>query len=221
MRLTYLDESGDDGIATGSSPLFVMAGVGIEGAEWRPMLRKIGSLRRKWSDSWGVPEGVELHTRALMLGKHPYSDLGVRREAARAILVDVAELLKGGELTAGCFVMDKTGATGGVLQRTLAALVNEGAGRHRMYLSDRGRVPAMRRILEAEAADAEVVESIVELDSASSPFIQLADAMATAAHVAWSTRLGLPVHARIRDEDREAAIHLAEGPNRKCFLVRP
>lgn len=221
MRLTYLDESGDDGVAPGSSPLFVLAGVSLEGARWREMRREIRLLRGKWAQRLGLPEDVELHTRALMLGKRPYSDLGVRREAGREVMADLAELIAQGGLSAGCHIVDKSGAPGGVLHRSLSALVDEGRGTHRMYLSDRGRVPAMRRILAEEISDEQVVESIVELDSATSPFIQLADALATAAHVAWSARLGLPSHARLREEDREAAIFLAEGPNRKCFLVRP
>lgn len=221
MELTYLDESGDDGVAEGSSPLFVLAGITLRGEQWREMRREFDRIRIRWEAQWALPRDLELHTRALMLGKRPYSDLGVPRGAAAGMLSDLAYMLGNGDLQARAFICGKSGKPEGILRDTLGGLIRECQDSHRIYLSDRGRVPAMRRVILSENLSDHVVETLVELDSAKSCFIQMADAMATATHIAWSTRLGLPIHARFRPEDCAAALTLTEGPNRKCFLVRP
>jgi hypothetical protein len=221
MELTYLDESGDDGICIGSSPLFVLAGISLQGADWRRMRAAVTELRAKWELKWGLPREVELHTRALLLGKRPYSEMGIRREATPSVLADLSDLFSCGGLQASAFICGKQSKPEGILRDTLSNLVVGNQGAYRLYLSDRGRVPAMRRIMLMDNLSDYAVETMVELDSSKSCFIQLADAVATAAHITWSGRLGLPSHSRLRPEDRAAVVALTEGPNRKCFLVRP
>lgn len=221
MRLTYLDESGDDGVAEGSSRLFVLAGISVRGEQWREQRGELDRLRIRWESQWGLPREMELHTRALMLGKRPFSDLGIHRRASEGVLSDLAGLLERGNLEARAFICGKSGTPEGILRDTLGGLIRECRDSQRIYLSDRGRVPAMRRIIVSENLSDNVVESLVELDSTKSCFVQMADAMATAAHIAWSLRLGMSIHARLRPEHCAAALALTEGPNRKCFLVRP
>jgi len=224
MQLSYIDESGDDGKAPGCSPLFVLAEVTISETDWAMLAGELRELRMSWESRLGIPRWMELHTKALLLRKRPYDRLGLDSRTVSAAIGDLAMLMANGQASFRSWVLDKAVGEGSPLRDTLLPLVERAQGRCRLYVSDRGRVPAMRRIMD-EAGEAwqkgGLIEEILELDSARSPFIQLADVMATASHLLWSERLGYATHARLHEGVRRAALGLAEGPNRESFLVRP
>jgi len=224
MLLTYIDESGDDGRAPGCSPLFVLAEVTLNAADWARLADELQRLRVRWEMQAGIPREWELHTKALLLRKRPYDRLGLDSRTVSEVIGDLDLLMENGQASFRSWVFDKASKRGSPLRGTLTPLVARAQGRCRLYMSDRGRVPAMRRIMDDAGEDGVkdgVIEEILELDSARSPFIQLADVMATASHLLWSERLGYATHARLHEGVRRVALGLAEGPNRESFLVRP
>lgn len=54
MQLLYLDESGDNGFAPGSTELFVIAGLSIESTRWKDMFWAIAELKREITRRHGV-----------------------------------------------------------------------------------------------------------------------------------------------------------------------
>jgi transposase-like protein len=93
MYLVYFDESGDDGFPTFSSELFILSGLYLHHQQWRENFELIQQFRKQLKSDFGLPSKMELHTRALILDKHPYRDLGIPDGDRREILLRVAQLL--------------------------------------------------------------------------------------------------------------------------------
>ncbi|MGC9454305.1 MAG: DUF3800 domain-containing protein [Phycisphaerae bacterium] len=77
MFLAYYDESGDDGYPEYSSPLFVLSSVYMPSTEWKHIFERVANLRRQLRDAFGLPVKLEWHTKALLLNKKPYRELGL------------------------------------------------------------------------------------------------------------------------------------------------
>lgn len=61
MYLMYVDESGDDGLAQGSTPYFVLTGLVIHELRWRLALDRLIDFRRRMRDKFGLYMNEEIN----------------------------------------------------------------------------------------------------------------------------------------------------------------
>jgi len=87
LHIAYYDESGDDGYPAASSPLFVLTTVYLEHSDWQPVYRQLVDFRRTLKDTFGIPVRMEMHTRHFVMGKKPYTGLGLHAHT-RANIID-------------------------------------------------------------------------------------------------------------------------------------
>jgi hypothetical protein len=87
LFVTYLDESGDDGYPRYSSPLFVLTCAYLRDDQWRDTFDRLRAFRARLRANWGIPVKWELHAKYFILGKKPFTALGLS-EAQRIQVVD-------------------------------------------------------------------------------------------------------------------------------------
>lgn len=224
MDIIYVDESGDDGVAPGASPLFALAFVHVNSAEWRRVHGGLWCLRRDLQAVHGLPASVEWHTRPMLLRKHPYREVGLASAAVRDLCLGVSEIVLGCGVRVDMWVVVKQENGPRPLASTLLPALAATNGAVRLAFSDEGRIGTMRRMVRDAVAqgviDAGLIESIVGMASAESALVQLADVFATAAYLRVSAELALPIHARIRKEEAKWVSDMASGPNQTLHLVR-
>lgn len=73
--LAYVDESGDDGFPSYSSPIFVLSTIYLRATDWREVLDGLVEFRRRMKSAFGLPVKTEFHSRQFLLNKKPYREL--------------------------------------------------------------------------------------------------------------------------------------------------
>jgi hypothetical protein len=223
VEIVYMDESGDDGMADGASPLFVLCAVRVAELRWQEVARAIAALRARVQRDHGLPAEVEVHARALLLRKHPYRDSPVTSGLLSDVCEGVAELARDGLISVDAWAVNKPSFSGKPLAAALVPALALTNGHARVVFSDQGRIGVMRDLHRMAVAsgvvDDGVVESVLGLSSAHSPFIQVADLFATAAYLAVAREEFLPRHARMRPEEVSMFIKMSSGPNRRLHRV--
>lgn len=53
-KLIYVDESGDPGVATGSSPYYILTGIIVDAADWKAFHNQIEDFRRQTYQKFGT-----------------------------------------------------------------------------------------------------------------------------------------------------------------------
>lgn len=224
MDVVYIDESGDDGLAQGASPLFVLCLVSVEAARWAEASLSLGQLRQQLASRHGFPADLEWHARPLLLRKHPYRELGIRAAGVRNLCEQLSALAARGLFRVSIWTFAKGQGSVRPLAALMPSALAEANGRIRIVFSDHGRIGIMRSLaLDAKRrgeVDAGLVESIVGLGSAQSDFVQVADIFATAAYLRFAGELAIPRHARMHAEEIDWFVQMVSGPNRTLHLVR-
>lgn len=224
MHIIYIDESGDDGVAPGASPLFALAFVAVPPTRWVDVQRRLGSLSESLQSAHGFPATVEWHSRPLLLRKHPYRELCLKPALVRDLCSGVGKLVSESGVSVSMRVLAKDGGRCKPLAATLLPALASMNGEVRLAFSDQGRIGTMRRLVHDAMAQGQVddglVESVVGMASHESRLIQVADLFATAAYLRVATELALPLHARMRGEEVGWMTDIASGPNRTLHLVR-
>jgi len=224
MDVIYIDESGDDGLAHGASPLFVLCLVSVEASRWAEASQGLRQLRQELASRHGLPADVEWHARPLLLRKHPYRNLGVLPAGIRDLCEHLSSLVAQGLLKVATWTFAKGQGSVRPLAALMPLALAEANGRVRVVFSDHGRIGIMRSLaLEAMRCgevDGGLIESPVGLASSQSDFVQVADIFATAAYLRFAGELAIPRHARMRAEEVEWFVKMASGPNRTLHLVR-
>ena len=224
MDVIYIDESGDDGLAQGASPLFVLCLVSVEASRWAEASHSLRQLRQQLTSRHGFPADVEWHARPLLLRKHPYRELGILPAGIRDLCERLSSLVAHGLLKVAIWTFAK--GQGSV--RPLAALIPlalaEANGRVRIVFSDHGRIGIMRSLafeaMRRGEVDDGLIESVVGLGSSQSDFVQVADIFATAAYLRFAGELAIPRHARMHADEIRWFVQMVSGPNRTLHLVR-
>lgn len=223
MELLYFDESGDDGIGPGSSPLFALTCLRVSTNDWPAIVARVKQSRVTLSRSAGLPVQGELHARQLLLRKGPYHELRMRTQAVLAIIRTIGELAASPELRIHSEVLQKSPGVQ-TLRAVLKAQILRNT-RSNIAISDRGRVPRMRHILKMEVEKGAIplppIEGMLEIESRDCVMVQLADFFATAAYLRASADIGNPHHARMNPAEAVAMMRITEGANRTYRLVRP
>ena len=57
MKLLYIDESGDPGVADGSSPYYILAGLIVDAADWKAFYNQFEDFRRQSYQKFGADFG--------------------------------------------------------------------------------------------------------------------------------------------------------------------
>lgn len=224
MDIIYIDESGDDGLAPGASPLFALALVIVPSAEWLSVHRSLLRLRDELQSVHGLPVSVEWHARPLLLRKHPYRELGLTSAVIQDLCQGLTSLIVNSGLRIEMWVVAKRHDGPWPLHSTLLPALVASNGSIRLVFSDEGRIGTMRRLvrdaLNRGLLDEGLVESVVGMTSSESFLVQLADVFATAAYLRAAGILGIPLHARMQSKEVEWISDIASGPNRMLNLVR-
>ncbi|EKD93850.1 MAG: hypothetical protein ACD_28C00039G0002 [uncultured bacterium] len=77
MYIVYFDETGDDGYPSFSSRLFVLTSIYLHHQNWKPIFEAFYDFRRAVKENWNIPIKIELHTKAFLLNKKPFRQLGL------------------------------------------------------------------------------------------------------------------------------------------------
>lgn len=223
MDIAYMDESGDDGLAEGSSPFFVLGKVRIPAIHWSLAADALEDLRLELEAELGFSSFVELHARPLLLRKHPYREMDVHPELIDRLCLGVSGLLLRADAAVSLWCVEKSKGLPLPLEAALVPAVASSNGRPRVIFSDTGRVGVMRRIhavaMSRGDIDGGVIESIHGLSSANSAFVQVADLYATAAYLSLAKESGL-LHSRMKAGEVASLIRLLSGPNLIVNRVR-
>lgn len=68
MYLIYADESGDDGLAPGGTPFFIITGLIVHESNWNEVFQRFLDLRRNLSVRYRVPQRIALHASDIING---------------------------------------------------------------------------------------------------------------------------------------------------------
>lgn len=88
MYLGYYDESGDDGFAATSSPLFTLSVVYQHHLVWKDNYEIVKKFKRQLANDFPFPFHEELHTREFILNKKPYHHWNIA-DSDRAHVLDL------------------------------------------------------------------------------------------------------------------------------------
>ncbi len=77
MHLAYIDESGDDGFPSYSSPLFALSASYLHYLNWKAVFEQILEFRRQLKREIGLPVKLEVHAKYFLLNKNPYRQFGI------------------------------------------------------------------------------------------------------------------------------------------------
>jgi hypothetical protein len=223
VELIYFDESGDDGLGPGSSPLFALTCLRVSANDWPTVVERMDEVRVTLARSAGLPLEGELHARQLLLRKGRYHELHIRTQAVLTVIRTIDELAASPEIRIHSEVLQKSPGVQS-LRAVLRAQILRNT-RSNIAISDRGRVPRMRHIIRHDLGRGLIplppIEGMLEIESRDCTMVQLADFFATAAYLRASAEIGWPHHARMNPEEAAAMIRTTEGANRTYRLVRP
>lgn len=223
MDLMYFDESGDDGLRSGSSRFLVLTSIRIAAEEWIRWNETILALRKELDVSLGIPLHHELHTRNLLLRKACFADLKLGRSSMIGLIEKIGALTDDEGISIRSIAIDKRPGIR-PLNIALIAQLNGPFGRC-VSISDRGRVPRMRKLISTAFRDGTIAaappEFMLEIDSRDSSLVQLADFFATAAYLRACVETKTPTHGSMNQEEVLAMARITEGANRTYHLVRP
>lgn len=223
MELLYFDESGDDGLGPGASPLFALTCLRVSVNDWAAIADRMIEARITLARCAGLPAQGELHARQLLLRKGRYHELRIRPQEVLTVIQVIGGLAASPEIRIHSEVLQKSPGVQPLRAVLMAQMLRN--TRSNIAISDRGRVPRMRHIIRVEMERASLplppIEGMLEIESRDCAMVQLADFFATAAYLRASAEIGFPHHARMNPAEAEAMVRITEGANRTYCLVRP
>ena len=139
VELLYFDESGDDGLGPGSSPLFALTCLRVSANDWPAVVERIDEVRVTLASLAGLPVQGELHARQLLLRKGRYHELRFRTQAVLTVIRMIDELAASPEIRIHSEVLLKSPGVQ-CLRAVLRAQMLRNT-RCNIAISDRGRGP--------------------------------------------------------------------------------
>lgn len=224
MRITYYDESGDDGFPLYSSPLFVLTGIYLHYMAWKGAYAAIRDFRSELRKRFGLPVKWEIHTSHLLLNKKPYDAMQLSVDERIRIIELCCELIASLDLKIVNVVIVKSRIQNPdyrVLDTALTYSVQRIENDLRpalhpenqfMIVTDSGRVGKMRKTTRkiqrynpipskfGPTTYRREIQSLIEdplpKDSKESYFIQLADLVAYVVYLYAVTETGVGTFAK-------------------------
>lgn len=84
--IAYFDETGDDGITTASSDVFVLTSIYMEAEKWQTNYDQFKGFRKTIKESFGLHTSAEMHTMHFLRDKGDYRNFGWTRAQREDIL---------------------------------------------------------------------------------------------------------------------------------------
>ena len=196
--IAYFDETGDDGITTASSDVFVLTSAYMNTDVWQNNYDNFKLFRKGLKERYGMHVAEEMHTMHFLRDKGLYRPHGWSVEQRRQILTEFAVAISRLNIKVINVVIDKNNIVTSdydVLKKALTyniqRIENDSSGQWRyLVISDQGRIAPMRRTARELRAYNPVashfggitnipvrgmIEDILEKNSAESYFIQICD----------------------------------------------
>ena len=211
--IAYFDESGDDGFPDYSCDFFVLTSLYINAENWQNGFNALRACRIGLKEQYGLHSSEELHTKQLLSDKDPYRKYGWSLEQKREIIIAMTRCISGLDAKSISVVIDKTHIAKTdypVLETALTyniqRIENDSHGEWKyIIITDKGRLAPMRNTARAIRAynpipskytpgytDQPVqnlIEDILEKDSAESYFIQACDFISYFVHLYYKTTI--------------------------------
>lgn len=220
-RIAYFDETGDDGIVTTSSDIFVLTSLYMSASSWQSNFDAMRQCRKQLKQNFGFHISEEMHTKAFLTDKGLYRPYGWTPEQRNALLIQYTKALAALDAKVINVVIDKTKVqhpdTYEVLRNALTYNIQRiendsksGGDWNFLIITDPGRLAPMRKTAReirafnlipsqysTEARNTPVrnlIEDILEKDSKESYFIQACDFISYFVHLYYK---GIYLHASL------------------------
>ena len=205
--IAYFDETGDDGVTTTSSDHFTLTSVYMPAENWQNNYNQMRLLRKELRDRYGFHVSQEMHTKHFLTDKNPYRnyswDKGIKQEILKAYTLTIASM----DLKIINVIIDKTKfrddqyqVLENALKYNIQRIDNDSNGEwNYLIITDKGRLAPMRKTARAIRAYnpiqskysyeftnqpiSNLIEDILEKDSAESYFIQISDLISYFVHL--------------------------------------
>lgn len=205
--IAYFDETGDDGVTTTSSDHFILTGLYMPAESWQRNFNLMRSLRKELRDKYGFHVTEEMHTKHFLTDKNPYRNYKwtkeVKQEIIKAFTLTIADM----DLKIVNAIIDKTRFKDGnyhvlenALKYNIQRIENDSNGEwDYVIITDEGRIAPMRKTARAIRAFnpiqskysygfvnqpiTNMIEDILEKNSAESYFIQICDFVSFFVHL--------------------------------------
>lgn len=194
--IAYFDESGDDGIKNYSSETFILTSIYMKDIDWETNFSKFKSMRKILKDKYNLPIKEEFHTADFFTDKNPYREYNWTNEQRKAILSIYAYTIANLNIKCINVVIDKNKIQNddypvlrNALTYNIQRIENDSDWKY-IIISDKGRIKIMRKTAREirkfnpiishyndyyNAPVKNLIEDILEKDSADSYFIQISD----------------------------------------------
>lgn len=194
--IAYFDESGDDGIKNYSSETFILTSIYMQDTDWETNFSKIKELRKFLKQNYGLHIKEEFHTANFFTDKNPYRKYKWDNITRKRILSAYATIIANLNIKCVNVIIDKTKITNteypilkNALTYNIQRIENDSNWKY-IIISDKGRINVMRRTAREirnfnpisshfanyyNAPIKNLIEDILEKDSADSYFIQISD----------------------------------------------
>lgn len=196
--IAYFDETGDDGVTTASSDIFVLTSIYMSASSWQENFDKFKRMRQYLKNQYGLHVTEEMHTKHFVRNKGLYRGYGWTDDQKRDILIAFARCIATLDMKAVNVIIDKNNIHSpdyNVLEKALTYNIQriENDSAHQwnyIIISDEGRIAPMRRTARKIRAYNPVqshfggvtnlpiqglVEDILSKNSEESYFIQICD----------------------------------------------
>ncbi len=210
-RIVYCDETGDDGLNTSSSEVFILTSIYMPSNSWNDNYETIKRFRKSLRSEYGFHVGQEMHTKHFLSDKNPYRSYQWTPEQKRDILKQYTLMISSLNLVSVNVIIDKTRISTSdysVLENALTyniqRIENDSNGEwNYLLITDKGRLPPMRKTARAIRSFNPIhsqfggyinkpikgmIEDVLEKDSSESHYIQICDFISYFVHLYYLTR---------------------------------
>lgn len=151
--LVYFDETGDDGISTASSDVFVLTSIYMDSAVWQDNYDIFKQFRKDIKSEYGMHISEEMHTMHFLREKGLYRPYNWTVEQRREILTRFAVAISKIKIKAINVIIDKNNihtedyeVLENALTYNIQRIDNDSAGKWKyLIISDQGRITPMRK----------------------------------------------------------------------------
>lgn len=205
-RIVYCDETGDDGLNTCSSTVFILTSLYMPAESWQENYNKIVELRRYLKNLYGFHVKQEMHTKHFLTDKKPYRDYKWSNNQKREILSCFTKMIASLDISIINVIIDKTNIKtidypilANALKYNIQRIENTSNNEwNYLIITDKGRIGPMRKTARAirvynpipskfsglyNKPIKNLIEDILEKDSKESYFIQICDFVSYFVHL--------------------------------------
>lgn len=205
--IVYFDETGDDGVTTASSDHFILTSLYMPTNSWQDNFNIMRNLRKELRDKYGFHVTEEMHTKHFLTDKNPYRKYGWTKETKQEIIKKFTLTISKMNLKIINVIIDKNKikytsykVLENALKYNIQRIENDSDGKwNYIIITDEGRIAPMRKTARAIRAYNPIqskysnevlnqpienmVEDIMEKNSAESYFIQICDFVSFFVHL--------------------------------------